>query len=318
MFVLVTAVLRSAVAVSGCRPMPCYHPIIGWRAKHKNASGRRPLVFNPNEGFKDMEVKIPCGRCIGCRLENSRQWAVRMMHEAQMHEENCFLTLTYNDDHVPSDFSLCLDDYQKFMKRLRKSIAPKKVRFFHCGEYGETTGRPHYHAILFGHNFADREFYKATHGGNLFISQTLDDLWQHGNCNIGDVTFESAAYVARYVTKKITGDMAETHYQGRQPEYATMSRRPGIGMPWFEKFGKEVYRRDDVVVRGKLCKPPRFYDKALEDTDFDRYQKVMGSRRRSGREDRNNPEREYDRLVVKEAVKIKSMKFFSRSVDGEH
>ena len=128
--------------------MPCFCPLEGWRSKDRSSTGKRKIVFNPRDALRDMPVTVPCGQCIGCRLERSRQWAVRCIHEASLHEDNCFITLTYDDAHLPTDLSLNVSHFQKFMKRLRKRFG-EGIRFFHCGEYGENFGRPHYHACLF-------------------------------------------------------------------------------------------------------------------------------------------------------------------------
>ena len=213
--------------------MACYYPMKAYRSQTVNPSGKRSIVFNKNQGFADMEVELPCGQCIGCRLERSRQWAIRMAHEAQLHEDNCFLTLTYNDENLPKHNSLKLKDFQKFMKRLRKAFG-KKIRFFHCGEYGEKFQRPHYHAIIFGLDFKDKILFSEQNDQKLYISPTLNKIWGLGHATIGDVTFQSAAYVARYITKKITGDRAQDHYNEinyetgeilseRRPEYTTIS-----------------------------------------------------------------------------------------------
>ena len=151
---------------------------------------------------------VPCGQCIGCRLERSRQWAIRCVHEASLHTDNCFITLTYSPDCLPSDGSLNHDDFQKFFKRLRKHIAPKKIRYYMCGEYGEDLqqpsklGRPHFHACLFGLDFDDKQLYIVRDDVKLYTSATLEKIWGKGFVTIGDVTFESAAYVARYIAKK--------------------------------------------------------------------------------------------------------------------
>lgn len=243
--------------------VPCFHPLKGW----KTGSGR--LVFSQERGTV-APLTVPCGQCIGCRLERSRQWAVRMMHEASLHADNCFVTLTYSNEHLPPYGSLVKADFQKFMKRLRKEIAPARVRFFHAGEYGDRLGRPHYHVCLFGYGFPDKVEFTRRGGHPVYRSRLLERVWPYGLSEIGSLTFESAAYVARYVTKKVTGQAAEDHYciadaeSGEavmlQPEYATMSRRPGIGARWLEKFSDEVYPNDEVVMRGRAMKPPRAYD----------------------------------------------------------
>lgn len=225
--------------------------------------GKVQVVFRRPDSFRGERLDLPCGQCVGCRLERSRQWAVRCMHEASLYDDNSFITLTYDDVHLPADGSLQLADFQCFMKRLRKSVAPKRVRFYHCGEYGETFARPHYHALLFNHDFQDRRFFSKRGDCRVYTSDSLSKLWPFGFSVVGEVTFESAAYVARYVMKKVTGDRAEGHYQGRKSEYTTMSRRPGIGARWYEKFKTDVYPRDGVVVRGRVTRPPRFYDGLL-------------------------------------------------------
>ena len=190
-----------------------------------NATGKRSIVFSPNQGYRDLPLEIPCGQCIGCRLERSRQWAIRISHEASLHEHNSFITLTYNNENLPKDLSLDVTHFQKFLKRLRahtedpdSDLYPnilsqsKKPRFFHCGEYGEKFARPHYHACMFDLDFADQKHWKTINGNKHYTSETLEKIWPFGFSTIGDVTFESAAYVARYVTKKITGKNALHHY----------------------------------------------------------------------------------------------------------
>lgn len=241
--------------------MPCYHPLTGYRSRDVNPSGKRSIVFNPGPkaSFSGIPVKLPCGQCIGCKLERSRQWAVRCVHEASLYDDNAFVTLTYDDKHLPSDGSIHVGHHQRFMKRLRKLISPKKVRFFHCGEYGEKSGRPHYHTLLFGHDFSDKVLLKESRGEEYYVSPTLETLWPFGHSVLGKVTFESAAYVARYISKKITGPRADEHYAGRKPEYVTMSRRPGIAQTWFEKFKSDLFPDDFVVIEGRTMPVPRYY-----------------------------------------------------------
>lgn len=258
--------------------MPCYSPVVAYYAKDKNVSGKRSLVVNPALALQpDDPIKLACGQCIGCRLERSRQWAVRCVHEASLHSRNCFITLTYSPEHLPQDGSLNLRDFQLFMKRLRKKFG-SGIRFFHCGEYGEKFGRPHYHAILFNFDFTDKVLCNSLSNEPLYESETLKELWPYGISKIGSVTFESAAYVARYCTKKITGKRALEHYtvidrstgevlQERRPEYATMSRRPGIGRNWVELYVGDVYPKDYFHINGRELRPPRFYDRFYELVD---------------------------------------------------
>lgn len=252
--------------------MPCYSPLKGFRSQ----SGS----FTMNPRFAVSALTVPCGQCVGCRLERSRQWAVRCCHEASMFERNIFITLTYNKENLPEDNSLHYEDFQKFMKRLRfeyKGHQPLDdgtfpIRFYMCGEYGENFGRPHFHACLFNFDFDDKKLWQKTSSGSLiYRSKKLEALWPFGFSSIGDVNFKSAAYVARYIMKKITGRGSATHYEwvdketgeihSRSPEFNKMSLKPGIGARWIQKFMSDVYPHDYVVVNGKPCKPPRFYDK---------------------------------------------------------
>lgn len=302
--------------------MACYHPLTVWRLKgaFDPITGKWPITFNPEEGV--VPLQIPCGKCIGCRLEYSRQWAIRAVHEALMHEENMFITLTYDNDHCPS--SLRLDHFQRFMKRLRKHFAPRKIRFFHCGEYGEHFGRPHYHAIIFGACFHDLVYFRTDHGNRTYISPTLQKLWPYGFSLIGDVTFESCAYVARYITKKITGPDADEHYldpttgELRKPEYVTMSRRPGIGRSFLEKYKGDVYNYDRVLIRGHLSRPPKFYDRCLEDLDPDEYSKVTLSRldRKHKMLLAHEADNSAERLAVREKCKLNSVNFLKRKFEN--
>lgn len=309
--------------------MPCYKPIEAWRAKYKNPSGKTPLVFNWKEAAQpDAPINVPCGQCIGCRLERSRQWAIRCVHEASQHEHNSFITLTFSPEALEkreNPWSLDVRDFQLFMKRLRFKYG-SGIRFFHCGEYGEKHGRPHYHAIIFGLDFEDKELYSVTRRGDrLYTSKGLSECWPHGYAIIGDVTFESAAYVARYITKKITGDEADDHYwhvdeetgeaYPLKPEYTTMSRRPGIGKAWFDKYKSDVYPNDFVVLRGKKMRPPAFYDKLLESTDGFEYEFVKDMRKLQALLHSENNTRE--RLDVREKCKKIQTKALRRHIDEE-
>lgn len=269
-------------------------------------------MFSAAEGFIDMPVEVPCGQCFGCRLENARQWAMRIMHEASLHEANSFVTLTYADEHLPLCGGLATLDRQAFplfMKRLRKRTG-MPIRYYHCGEYGKSTGRPHYHAILFGIDFiSDRYLWRISERGGhrIYRSPTLEGCWQLGQSDIGAVTFESASYVARYVMDKNKGN-DDGFYEELNPEtgefvyleppYATMSRRPGIGLGWFEKFKDETYRDDSVVVRGREMKPPKYYDKKMEEVDEQIIAMVKADREKNRR--RGDETRE--RLGVREKV----------------
>lgn len=251
--------------------MSCFKPLTGWYSKFKNLSGKRSIVFNRNEALDPYHsLSIPCGQCIGCRLEKSRQWAIRCSLESQLYQNSYFLTLTYDDEHLPRGGTLVPEDLQKFLKKLRRYIeyhgSSEKIRFFACGEYGDNFCRPHYHSIVYNIDIPDlRRFSTSFNGDIYYTSEIINKIWGHGYVIIGQVTFESCAYVARYVTKKITGDQAETHYQGRQPEFVRMSRRPGIGSAWLDQYKSDVYPHDYIVIRdGIKVKPPKYFDKLFE------------------------------------------------------
>jgi len=305
--------------------MPCYHPLKGYRAKTVNPTGKRSIVFNPKEGFYDLPIDLPCGRCDGCKLERSRQWAVRLVHEGELHDDKVFLTLTYDNEKLPPDGSLNVEHFQNFMKRLRAAVnyEPTKfrtspqsnIRFFHCGEYGESYSRPHYHACIFNLDFNDRVYYKGTLGNKLYTSDTLEKLWSHGFATIGEVTFESAAYVARYILKKHHGADAKILYEGRKPEYVTMSRRPGIGKPWLEKFKKDVKRDDMIVLRGVPMKPPKFYGNQFEIEDPKRWAQIKADRKNAAVENAANTT--WEQLKAKAYITKQNIKQLTRSIEND-
>lgn len=249
------------------------------------------------------------------------------MHENQMHEESCFLTLTYNEESLPEHGSLRPSDHRNFLNRLRRRLiqewesngswGPKpRVRYYHCGEYGEKDLRPHFHTILFGHSYSDRiPWSTSPSGATLYRSPSLESDWSFdgkplGHALLGDVTFESAQYVAKYTTKKrnvskassekdyrawesryqrcdpATGEILEIH-----PEYSTGSNRPGIGKPWFDRYWRDVYPHDEVIVNGKPIQPPRYYDQLLERMDPNLYQEVKAKRLEQRSKTDDSPER---------------------------
>lgn len=203
------------------------------------------------------------------------------MNEASLYDRNCFITLTYRDECVPQDGSLRYRDFQLFMKRLRRRFFSSTIRFYMCGEYGENFGRPHFHACLFNFDFDDKLYFKRAGDSKMYTSAVLEELWPYGFALIGEVTFESAAYVARYCMKKVTGRNANAHYERvdestgevvrRVPEFNRMSLRPGIGMPWLRRYWSDVFPSARVVSRGKEVSAPRAYVKVFKkfcDADF--------------------------------------------------
>lgn len=288
--------------------MACFKPLDGYRSR----SGG--LTFNRRDAFVDLPVKIACGRCNGCRIDHSRMWAMRCSHEAKMYPLNSFLTLTYNEAHLPEGGTLVPDHFKGFMYRLRSSIH-HRVRYFHCGEYGENFERPHYHALLFNHWFPDsRPAGKSKSGHPQWRSPELDRLWGHGDCKIGTVTYQSAAYCARYILKKVTGDDAEHYYEGRHPEYITMSRRPGIGAEWFKNFKTDAFPSDFLIVEGKRHVVPRYYDKLLKREAPECLATVKTKRRRKAANKRNVLNSRPERLAVREAVLTARLNLHKRNL----
>jgi hypothetical protein len=252
------------VAVSGFDQVRCFHPLDAWT----HPSGG---VFFGAERKDHRPIKLRCGQCIGCRVQRSVDWAVRCMHEAQLHEFNSFVTLTYKEDDCP--VSLNYRDFQLFMKKARRRFGP--FRFYMCGEYGDQFKRPHFHACFFGFRPTDLKLWRRSSSGfQLYRSPSLEETWDHGFVEVGDVTFQSAAYIARYVCKKVTGAGAEAHYEAvdgdtgeifqREPEFTRMSLKPGIAMDWLRLFHRDV-EQGYVVQNGQKRKVPRFYEKYLSE-----------------------------------------------------
>lgn len=199
-----------------------------------------------------------------------------------MHPENCFLTLTYNDKNLPDDFSINVRTHKLFMKSLRASVG-KPIRFFGCAEYGEDDlspfegNRPHYHYLIFNYRPTDLVLFKTENENKIYTSQKIQNVWKYGFSTVGNVTYSSAAYCARYTTKKIGGDKAAAHYTrihpitGNvcqvQPERSFQSNRPGIGDAWFNTFKSDVYPSDTCIVDGRTHPVPKFYVKKLAEEE---------------------------------------------------
>ena len=288
--------------------MPCYHPMPAVRM----TDGSVKFVSRNKRGVEGT-LELPCGQCVGCRLERSRQWAMRCLHESTLHDRNSFITLTYDEGNLPEGGTLVYSDFQKFLKRLRKRSGVP-IRFYVGGEYGEQYKRPHYHACIFGYDFPDRVYYKKTSSGEkIYTSKFLESLWPFGLSSVGEVTFESAAYIARYCVQKVTGDLAKEYYRtvtkdgvvvDRLPEFNHMSLKPGIGSRWLEKYRSDVYPRDYVVIRGVKTKPPKYYDKLFEKHDPGEFSEIVASRELDMHTLRLADPKEFwdERLSVKEQV----------------
>lgn len=269
--------------------MTCYRPLHAWRSfGERSPGGKAAIVFRPPSGPSEA-LEVPCGQCIGCRIDRSRQWALRCVHEASLHEENAFITLTYRAENLPADGSLCKEDHQRFVKRLRERYEGRRIRYFLCGEYGSDCSRPHYHALLFGLDFVDKVFWCKSGENQVFRSPELEKLWTAGFSWVGSVSWQSAAYVARYCLKKLNGEKAAEKYlkdvdpesgecRYLEPEYVVMSRRPGIGRGWYERY-KADCGKDFLTHEGKKFRIPRYYDGILEVEDVDEFNRIKAKRK---------------------------------------
>lgn len=303
--------------------MPCYHPQDVIRS-HRVVDGKsgKPIVFfnksrdrysalwsaTPRhlEWYKPDRFQIPgCKpKCVGCQERYSRDWAIRSWHHAQKHDANCFITLTYNEEFVPR--SLDHRHWQLFMKRFRRAI-PVPVSFFMAGEYGSVRMRPHFHACIYGFDFPDRKLWSVRDGVRLDTSDMLGKLWScpstgksYGFSTVGDVTFQSSAYIARYVAKKAQR-ASESSLDGRKPEYSKCSLKRPIGKDWFYSFMSSVYPDDSVTMDGGFrAAPPRYYDKLLALTDKELSERIVAIRKKKAS---LSPDNTPERLLERECVK---------------
>lgn len=290
--------------------MPCYHPIPMWYSKVLNKeTGKRSLTANYGDAWRPLgrlpqTIYVPCGQCVGCRLEYSRQWAMRCVHEFETAGRvGSFITLTYNPDNLPPDGLVHKEHFQKFFKRLRKKFG-NGIRFFACGEYGHNFKRPHYHAIIFGLQFPDLMIHTVKHGYQYYRSPILERLWPYGFSLVGNVTFESAAYVARYVFKKQKGDDVDDSLQ----PFVLMSRMPGLGHDWYGKYKNQIYPNDFIVIRdGVTCKPPQYYDSLLSKDNPDLYEQVKKARQDKYRRDEDMTSNDYAAAEIQERLKAKKL-----------
>lgn len=320
--------------------MVCYTPLQGYESKEVTVNGRRKTVFNRGNaragGF--FSRSVPCHRCFGCRIQYSREWALRCLLESSLHKHsdgtsnNSFITLTYNDDFLPFYGSLRFSDWTKFLKRFRKRIEPLKIRFYMGPEYGDLNFRPHYHALIFGFDFPDKYLFMTRRGHKLYRSDFLEDLWTDplsgksmGYCSIGDVTFQSAAYVARYMMKKVKGEDIDSRYErfnletGEvffvEPEVARMSNRPGIGKAWFDEYSSSIYVKGKdflTVGDGRKFRPPKYFDRLLERVSVEQFEALKAARQL----DMRKYVKEYtpERLAEREKCHIAKVRSLKRSL----
>lgn len=294
--------------------MTCTRPLKAYKAPGGG------IVFNVKQGYWDRMLQLPCGGCISCRVANSRDKAIRCMHEAQMSAKSCMITLTYEDKFLPVGQSLNLEDWQLFAGRVRHwrlreerglglsdemTTRSRAFRYMMVGEYGDENRRPHFHACVFGQDWAeDRVLWKVEDDRKTFTSKVLEEIWGMGFVTITPLNYQTANYVSRYVLKKITGKPKETAFErvdgdtGEtwqvEPEFLKASLRPGLGKSWFEKYWRDVYPDDFVVgPNGKLFRPPKYYDKLLKKKDLGMWDLIRRKRMKFASDDPWNttPER---------------------------
>lgn len=298
--------------------MACFHPLRTYESATVNPeTGRRRMLFHLRGSLPSTWSKpssIPCGQCIGCRLDWAGDWAARCEKEAKLYENNCFITLTYDDIHLPlggtTRSTLCKRDWQLFMKRLRKAYPTNEIRFFATGEYGDLNQRAHYHALLFNHTFPDLKLWKPSPRTPLYLSASLQALWGLGFTSVGSVSYQSASYVARYVIKKLTGRRSD--YLDRSRPFVLMSRKPGIGSAWYDKFKGEVYPAGQLLVgENKPRRTPRYFDEKFRAEDPDGHFKMKLERRLVATNNKNlTPER----LAARETIIKAKIKSLTRSL----
>jgi len=209
------------------------------------------------------------------------------------------------------------------MRRLRKAYPDNKIRFYMCGEYGSNLGRPHFHGAIFGLEFADKTLWSIRNDQRLYTSKTLEDIWGKGFVVIGDVTFESAAYIARYITKKILGKNAEDHYikvdettgeiHNVLPEYTGMSLKPGIAAEYYKKYKEEIYFNDSIILNGRVMNPPRYYDKLLERENPTLLETIKVKRKEDAQQYKHNNTKR--RLQDRETCKKSQLKHLPRHIE---
>jgi len=222
----------------------CFYPVDAWRSRRTNENGKRPIVFQRSAGFSDMALQVPCGKCDGCKADKALTWALRIHNEASLHDKNCFMTITYDDAHLPEDGKINKDHMQRFLKRLRHT---GQFRYYAVGEYGGKTQRPHYHAIVFGQDFLAGSNIQIN--SELYTDSAISDCWGSGSVILAPFTMATACYVAGYVSKKI----------GDHDSFHLMSRRPGIGKEWLARNISDVRRSGKLVIEGREYPvPPRY------------------------------------------------------------
>jgi len=224
--------------------MACFYPLHGWRSLIPNENGRRPITFKLNGADLDAPISLPCYKCTGCRSDQARDWVVRNYHESKQHLQMSFITLTYDDENLTA---LNRPHVSAFIKALRKSL-PQQIRYFGCGELGESSHRPHYHAIIYGADFLEKSTPFNKKAGT-YINDSLQKLWSHGFLVIGAVSPHTIKYVCGYTQKKL----------GQPSTFNFMSRNPGIGTKFLETYQDNLGELQHTTMDGRIYPIPKKY-----------------------------------------------------------
>ncbi|WGL31465.1 replication initiator protein [Dipodfec virus UOA04_Rod_1082] len=317
--------------------MTCFHPLTAYKAYSSVFDLRPEIVFSEykaERAAKYEKIQLPCGQCLGCRLDYSRDWSIRCMHELKYSKDAWFITLTYDDQHLPSDLSLDPDHLRDFWKRFRKFVG-SKVRYFACGEYGDRFQRPHFHSIVFFDSVQEKKLVgRLKSGFPVFNSEVLVSSWPFGYVSIANVSLNTCAYVARYVTKKLTGKQNDFYSEsfevdddgvitssfkrdffrypdGRIKPFCRCSRMPGLGRRFIEEFYSDVYPLDKCVFfqdgKPKSFSVPRYYDKFLETYHPELWSDVKESRLQKAQEISQNDDFSLDSMARREEALISKL-----------
>lgn len=271
--------------------------------------------------------EVPCQKCLNCRLSAKSEWAARIVNEAQMWSEKCFISLTYDDQFLPLFGSLDHSHWQKFAKRLRRSLGSKRIKFFAAAEYGDSslTMRPHFHAIVFGHEFKDMEFHHVNKKGNeVWTSKTLQKIWGKGFVQVGSVTYDSAAYCASYLTKKADGDYSKKYefVVEESGEIITLRKeyaRPsgGVGLTWLKEFASDLLDGKYVVDGDRILPVPRYYKKKLKEMYPELYEELRKKRIELGNQKNNRQIKKGDGIFTQNLRKAKITKVIHKKRESE-
>lgn len=290
--------------------MACYRPKKAWYTHDGSYS------FRPPDGHSGVpDVLASCGSCIGCQLDRAQDWTTRLAQELHFHADASFCTLTYADEWLPPNHSLSVRHVQLFIKRLRRAIHPKRISYFVAGEYGEKTLRPHYHAIIFGHDLrGPKVIGKSRNGEHLrYNSPALEALWSdpetrqpYGLVEAGSVTPSSIAYIAGYCVKKVGQALSPIvidengEFIPAEPEFILASKNPAIGLRYWQKYGQQAVNHDNVIIDGKKKPLPKYYSKKLQDDYPEEVIRVKTARIQRAKQ--NTANRSRARLAVREEV----------------